>query len=75
MKYIPNNGVITNTQDIEFAEASGDWGTITHYVLYDSLTGGNLLMYEAFPTGKQIQEGSQARFKINSLKFTISNPA
>lgn len=70
----PENGQIKNSSDIDFPESTEDWGTVTHYVLYDSQDGGNLLMYEAFESGKLIQSESQARFKANSLTFTLKNP-
>lgn len=70
----PTSGEIYNTTDIEFPESTGDWGTMRSYVLYDSPTGGNLLMYEDFPNSKVIQAETQARFKAGSLRFTLSNP-
>ena len=36
---------ITNIRDIYFYEATSSWGTITHFAIYDSLTGGNMLAY------------------------------
>lgn len=69
----PENGLITNTSDIEFPETTDDWGTVTHYVVYDSKVGGNLLMYEAFENSRLIQAESQARFKSRSLTFSLNN--
>ena len=42
----PASGGVTNTQAINFNESTASWGTITHFVIYDSDTvvGGNLLM-------------------------------
>lgn len=36
---------ITNTRDIYFYEATGSWGTLTHFAIYDAQTGGNMLAY------------------------------
>lgn len=69
----PANGVITNTADVEFNESTGDWGTITHFVIYDAATGGNLLLYEALKTPRVVQSETQARFKANTLSITLKN--
>lgn len=69
----PTNGVITNTADVEFNESTGDWGTITHFVIYDAATGGNLLLYEALKTSRVVQSETQARFKANTLSITLKN--
>ncbi len=70
----PVDGEIYNQDSIEFPEATEDWGTVTHYVVFDSMSSGNLLMYEEFPSGRLIQAESQARFKPQSLKFSLNNP-
>lgn len=67
----PTNGVIKNGQEVAFAEASGNWGAITHVVVYDAATGGNLLMYSELPAAKTVTSGDQARFKVGSLIFTV----
>lgn len=38
---------ITNQADIQFPEATGSWGTITHFAIYDARTGGNVIAYGA----------------------------
>lgn len=38
---------ITNVADIQFPEATGSWGTITHFAIYDAKTGGNLIAFGA----------------------------
>lgn len=36
---------ITNTRDIYFYEATGSWGTLGYFAIYDQQTGGNVLAY------------------------------
>lgn len=38
---------ITNIRDIYFLEATGSWGTLGYFAIYDAPTGGNLLAYGA----------------------------
>lgn len=36
---------VTNTEDIYWFEATGSWGTLGYFALYDAETGGNLYAY------------------------------
>lgn len=40
-----NTGVIYNTNVISFPESELEWGEMTAYVVYDSVSDGNLLFY------------------------------
>lgn len=65
-----NNGELQNTITIEFPESTATWGTITHYFLADSLTGGQIRFYEAFTTPRQVAESSTVMFRPQTLTFT-----
>lgn len=41
----PSEGVITNTQEIHFDEATGAWGELKYVCIYSAETGGNLLAW------------------------------
>ena len=43
-----------NAYDIEFAQATVDWGTVTHVMIMDAETGGNGLYYGALEISKVI---------------------
>jgi hypothetical protein len=57
-----SNGVCTNTGVIQFASPTADWGTITHFGLFDASTAGNLLVWGALNTGLSIYNGNPAPF-------------
>jgi len=57
-----SGGSISNANDITFPEASGDWGTITHFAIFDAATSGNMLAHGSLGTSKQIQDGDTAKF-------------
>jgi len=38
-------GNTANTADVVWPQATGAWGTISHVVLFDALSGGNPLFY------------------------------
>ncbi len=67
----PVNGVISIEDDVEFPESTGDWGTIQGFAVYDSASGGNVLMYESLTNPQDIVADNQARFRSGSLKVTL----
>lgn len=65
-----SNGELYNTGTIEFQESTATWGTITHYFLSDSQTGGNIRFYEAFSTPRVVSESSSVMFRPQTLTIT-----
>ena len=71
----PTDGVITNEQAISFDESTANWGTMSHFVIYDALEAGNLLMYDTLSTPRNVEASTIVTIKANSLTLTLSNPA
>ena len=71
----PVNGVISNESEISFPESSASWGTVTHFVLYDAPTNGNLLMFNVLSQSRSVETATIVMVKTGSLKFTLANPA
>lgn len=71
----PADGVITNEQAISFDESTANWGTMSHFVIYDALEAGNLLMYDTLSTPRNVEAATIVSIKANSLTLTLSNPA
>lgn len=71
----PTYGVITNEQAISFDESTANWGTMSHFVIYDALEAGNLLMYDTLSTPRNVEAATIVTIKANSLTLTLSNPA
>jgi hypothetical protein len=68
----PSGGVTTNSAAAcEFDQATGDWGTITHFGIFDALTTGNLLYYGALTTSKVIASGDVFKFSTSSVSVTL----
>lgn len=63
---IDNNGVIT------FAQASGAWGTITHYAIFDHLTAGNMLAHGSLSVGKAVVNGNTPSIATTEISVTFS---
>lgn len=73
----PSAGVVTNQSAINFNESTASWGTITHFVIYDSVTvgSGNLLMYGALTTPRVVDANTIMTIKENYLSLSAQNPA
>ena len=71
----PTDGVITNEQAISFDESTANWGTMSHFVIYDALEAGNLLMYDTLSTPRNVEAATIVTIKANSLTLTLSIPA
>jgi hypothetical protein len=66
-----SNGSLDNTNDITFDLATGSWGTITHFALFDAATAGNMLAHGALSQSKAIGESDTARFKASDLQISL----
>jgi hypothetical protein len=73
----PSNGVIQNSSAISFPESTATWfsasSPATYYVIYDSLTGGNLLMYNELTAPRIIEVNTVATIKANSLYLQLTD--
>lgn len=70
-------GVKTNTADIPFPESTARWSEspLTHYVVFDNSTGGDLLFYgELVPQRVVEAEGVQLIMKAGQVTLTLRNP-
>ena len=64
-----------NATAIEFPEATGNWGTLSHFALFDAASGGNFLGWGALSSSKAVSSGDTARFAAGDLdvSFTASS--
>jgi hypothetical protein len=65
------SGALDNANAITFVEATGSWGTISHFALYDALTGGNMLAHGTLTTPKIIDNGDVASFTAGDLDVSL----
>ncbi len=65
-----SNGTTVNSADISFPTASADWGTVTHFAVFDASSGGNMLHYGALVASKIIYSGDVLSFLAGQLTFT-----
>lgn len=65
------SGQTSNKTAITFPVASGSWGTIVAFGLYDASSAGNLLAWAALGTAKVVGSGQAAQFAANQLVITL----
>lgn len=65
------SGAIANTNTVTFPEATGSWGTITHFALYDASSNGNMLAFGALSQSKAITTGDTAQFAAGAIDITL----
>lgn len=67
------NGTTANTASIQFPAATADWGTCTHFGIWDAATGGNLLIYAPLTAARTITNGTTPSFGAGALTFQVDN--
>lgn len=60
----------SNLLAISFAQATGDWGTCTYWVMYDAAAAGNLLAFGLLTTAQHPINGDTPNFAIDQLTVT-----
>lgn len=68
----PSDGVIRNVQDLDFAPATVDWGTITHTAVLDAATGGNVLAWGALTNPRSIHISDAVKVRANTHSITLA---
>lgn len=62
---------VANSADVVFPEASGSWGTITHFAIMDASSGGNQLGYGSISPTQAVGSGNTLVFKAGQLTVSI----
>ena len=66
------SGTMSNDAAIEFAAATGSWGSVSHWGLYDASGAGNLLVHGSFTTAKTIASGDVLKIATGDLDITAA---
>lgn len=68
-----STGTTSNNNVVTFPAPTANWGSITHFAIFDASTGGNLLFYGALTTAKTVNNGDAApSFAAGSLQITLA---
>ena len=66
-----SNGTLNNAGEITFTQATGSWGTITHFALFDAQTTGNMLAHGSLSQPRAIEESDTAKFEAGDLQISL----
>jgi len=67
-----SSGSIASNAAVEFNAATGSWGSISHFGVYDAASSGNLLFHGAFSAAKTIGSGDVLKVASGSLTITAA---
>ncbi len=67
-----SSGTTDNTSAIDFPTATGSWGAVSHWGLFDAASSGNLLIHGAFSASKTVASGDILRIAAGELDITAA---
>ncbi len=65
------SGLLDNANTITFNAATGNWGTLTHFALFDAVSGGNMLAHGALTQTRIVGSGDTAHFAAGDLDVIL----
>lgn len=68
-----SSGIVSNNVAIYFPESTSSWGEITHYMIFDAPTDGNLLMYGQLNSPIYISLKTMIKIPAGDLKISVEN--
>ena len=66
------SGLVDNTHEIAFAEATASWGTIVGIAIVDAASAGNLLFYDNDQTDQAVGSADTVKYPAGDLDITMS---
>ena len=64
-------GAVANTTAITFPRATGSWGTVTHFAIFDAATGGNMKRHGALDASLAVTSGIRPVFAVGALTLVL----
>lgn len=65
------SGAKANGTAIQFPTATASWSTVTHFIVMDQASGGNMIGSGMLTNPKTIDSGDTASFAIGDLDITL----
>ena len=67
-----SSGTADNSGSIDFPAATGSWGTVSHFGLFDAASSGNLLIHGALTASKVVDTGDILRIAAGDMDITAA---
>lgn len=68
-----NDSYLTNTVEIDFPLPFDDWGRITHYVLCDARSGGDIYAWGAFTNPQNVTAGYSISLPVGGVVLSLAS--
>ena len=69
-----SGGRITNTTELRFPQCVGSGDTVTHYALFNSMTGGNMVAVGEMACAQAMSAGISPVFEVGMVSFRAEAP-
>jgi hypothetical protein len=66
------DGVSTNSGAVTFTASGGNWGSITHFAIWDASSAGNSLLWSALDTSRTVNDGDSLEFASAAISVTFA---
>lgn len=66
-----SSGSSTNSSTITFPTATGSWGTVVGWGIFDASSAGNLIVYGDLTASKTVASGDTLVFNASNLTVTL----
>lgn len=67
-----SGGATSNVANIVFPQASGSWGTVTHFAIFDSNGTPKFIVWGALTTPQLVSTGVNYSIPAGQLNFSLS---
>ena len=64
---------LSNSAQIQYPAATGAWGSLTHFAIFDALTGGNMLAHGTLTNPLNVVTGNAPVFQIGELVVSVTS--
>lgn len=64
-------GQMSNSGQVQYPQATGSWGTITHFAVIDAASGGNMLAHGQLTSSLTVQSGNAPLFDVGDIVVTL----
>lgn len=63
---------VTNAPDVVYPVATADWGTVGYVAVFDTITGGHMLVFAQLDGPRIIESGAQFKLLAGNLSVGLS---
>ncbi len=66
-----SGGSASNNSAESWTASGGNWGTITHFSIWDAASAGNCIAYDALTTSRVVNDGDTLNLATTALTFAL----